>query len=38
MLDLAGTWNAIVLIDEADVFLEQRNVSDLERNGLVSST
>lgn len=36
-LRLATTWNAIVLIDEADVFLEQRNTHDLERNSLVSS-
>lgn len=27
-----------MLIDEADVFLEQRSTKDLERNGLVSST
>jgi hypothetical protein len=36
-LKLATTWNAIVLIDEADVFLEQRGTHDLERNSLVSS-
>ncbi|KAL8878015.1 MAG: hypothetical protein Q9198_004089 [Flavoplaca austrocitrina] len=35
-LRLAERWNAIVLIDEADVFLEQRKTSDLVRNGLVS--
>ncbi|TVY34457.1 26S proteasome regulatory subunit-like protein [Lachnellula subtilissima] len=35
-LDLATTWNAIVLLDEADVFLEQRTMNDLERNSLVS--
>jgi hypothetical protein len=35
-LMLATTWNAIVLIDEADVFLEQRSVQDLQRNCLVS--
>ncbi|KAG8533371.1 uncharacterized protein KY384_002154 [Bacidia gigantensis] len=35
-LRLAESWNAIVLIDEADVFLEQRQTSDLTRNGLVS--
>lgn len=29
-------WNAILLIDEADVFLEQRNLHELERNKLVS--
>jgi hypothetical protein len=35
-LGLAAHWNAIVLIDEADIFLEQRSHHDLERNGLVS--
>ena len=35
-LELATHWNAIVLIDEADVFLEQRSHHDLQRNGLVS--
>ncbi|KAH6672437.1 P-loop containing nucleoside triphosphate hydrolase protein [Halenospora varia] len=35
-LDLATTWNAIVLIDEADIFLEQRSMHDIERNSLVS--
>ncbi|CZR60683.1 uncharacterized protein PAC_10579 [Phialocephala subalpina] len=35
-LELAAHWNAIVLIDEADVFLEQRSNHDLTRNGLVS--
>ncbi|KAF2193260.1 P-loop containing nucleoside triphosphate hydrolase protein [Zopfia rhizophila CBS 207.26] len=35
-LELATTWEAIVLIDEADVFLEERSPYDLERNGLVS--
>ena len=35
-LRLAETWNAIILIDEADVFLEQRTTNELVRNGLVS--
>ena len=35
-LALATSWNAVVLIDEADVFLEERKLRDLERNGLVS--
>ncbi|KAI9665062.1 MAG: hypothetical protein M1821_006510 [Bathelium mastoideum] len=35
-LKLATAWNAIILIDEADVFLEQRTVQDLNRNCLVS--
>ncbi|KAF2117549.1 hypothetical protein BDV96DRAFT_456284, partial [Lophiotrema nucula] len=33
-LDLAGRWNAVLLLDEADVFLEQRTVNDLQRNRL----
>ncbi|KAH9903157.1 P-loop containing nucleoside triphosphate hydrolase protein [Cubamyces lactineus] len=36
VLDLATSWNAIVLIDEADVFLEQRSLHDLERNAMVA--
>jgi SpoVK/Ycf46/Vps4 family AAA+-type ATPase len=35
-LALATSWNAVVLIDEADVFLEERRLQDLKRNGLVS--
>ena len=29
-------WGAVVLIDEADVFLEQRSLHDLERNAMVA--
>ncbi|OJA20333.1 hypothetical protein AZE42_05440, partial [Rhizopogon vesiculosus] len=36
ILSLATTWDAVVLIDEADVFLEQRSLHELERNALVS--
>jgi len=39
MFDLAGIWEAVLLIDEADVFLDARgkgNQTDLRRNGLVS--
>ncbi|KAG0709288.1 P-loop containing nucleoside triphosphate hydrolase protein [Suillus ampliporus] len=36
ILKLATTWDAVVLIDEADVFLEQRSLHELERNALVS--
>ncbi|KAK3350266.1 hypothetical protein B0T25DRAFT_550200 [Lasiosphaeria hispida] len=32
----ANNWDAIVLLDEADVYLEQRSVSDLRRNSIVS--
>lgn len=35
-LDLASTWHAVLLIDEADVFLERRSLHDMERNSLVS--
>jgi len=34
--EMAASWDAIILIDEADVFLEKRTVSDLQRNSLVS--
>lgn len=34
---LAVTWDAVALLDEADVFLEQRDSKNLERNRLVSS-
>ena len=36
ILDHATSWNAVLLIDEADVFLEERTNHDLQRNGLVS--
>lgn len=36
VLDLAMTFRAVLLIDEADVFLEQRTMNDLIRNALVS--
>ncbi|KAF3006997.1 hypothetical protein E8E14_007964 [Neopestalotiopsis sp. 37M] len=36
ILYLGKTWDCIVLIDEAEVFLEQRNLNNLERNALVS--
>jgi hypothetical protein len=35
-LALAARWNAVVLIDEADVFLEERKDNSLKRNGLVA--
>ena len=34
--DLAPAWNAIVLIDEADVFLAERSISDVHRNAMVA--
>lgn len=34
--NLAEAWNAVLLVDEADIFLERRQNRDLARNGLVS--
>ncbi|KAJ7082566.1 P-loop containing nucleoside triphosphate hydrolase protein [Mycena epipterygia] len=36
VFDVATCWKAIVLIDEADVFLERRSLHDLERNAMVA--
>ncbi|CAI6336148.1 unnamed protein product [Periconia digitata] len=36
VLDLCARWNAVLLLDEADVFLEQRSNDQLQRNELVS--
>ena len=36
VLEMATKWDAVLLLDEADVFLEQRSTHDLERNKLVS--
>jgi SpoVK/Ycf46/Vps4 family AAA+-type ATPase len=33
---IAGHWNAILLLDEADVFLERRSSHEITRNGLIS--
>ncbi|KAJ3273210.1 hypothetical protein HDV01_004712 [Terramyces sp. JEL0728] len=35
ILDLCAGWNALTLIDEADVFLEKRATSDVLRNTMV---
>ena len=35
ILDIAQRWNAIILIDEADVFLEKRDTQNLARNSIV---
>lgn len=37
IFDYATTWGAILLLDEADVFLQERDYVHLERNALVSS-
>jgi hypothetical protein len=36
ILEMCSRWNAVLLLDEADVFLEQRSLHELERNKLVS--
>ncbi|QIW99493.1 hypothetical protein AMS68_005011 [Peltaster fructicola] len=36
ILDMCTRWNAILLLDEADVFLTERTLHELERNKLVS--
>ncbi|KAG6874901.1 hypothetical protein C0992_006053, partial [Termitomyces sp. T32_za158] len=36
IFDVATAWKAIVLIDEADIFLEQRSFHELERNAMVA--
>ena len=36
IFDLSPIWDAIVLIDEADVFLEERSSINLERNAMVA--
>ncbi|KAI1865999.1 uncharacterized protein JN550_007977 [Neoarthrinium moseri] len=36
VLELSTKWSAVLLIDECDVFLEKRTISDLHRNKLVS--
>ena len=35
---LAEYWKAILLIDEADVFLEERKAGDLARNCLIAGS
>eukprot|EP01121_Diplochlamys_sp_Union-15-3_P018421 TRINITY_DN6693_c0_g1_i1.p1 TRINITY_DN6693_c0_g1~~TRINITY_DN6693_c0_g1_i1.p1 ORF type:complete len:470 (+),score=88.16 TRINITY_DN6693_c0_g1_i1:105-1514(+) len=35
ILDVASVWNAVILIDEADIFLERRSEHDIQRNAMV---
>jgi len=35
ILDVASAWKAVILIDEADIFLERRTLNDVKRNALV---
>ncbi len=34
----ASAWGAVLLIDEADVFMERRSSNDLNRNSLVAGS
>ncbi|KAF2637190.1 P-loop containing nucleoside triphosphate hydrolase protein [Massarina eburnea CBS 473.64] len=36
ILEICSKWNAVLLLDEADVFMEARNTANLERNKLVA--
>lgn len=36
IMDMTSTWRAVLLIDEADVFLEQRSLHNIHRNAMVS--
>lgn len=36
IFNLAATWEALVLIDEADVFLEERSLHEIARNAMVA--
>jgi hypothetical protein len=36
ILDLAYQWNAVLLLDEADIFMEARDTHNVERNAMVS--
>jgi DNA polymerase III delta prime subunit len=36
ILDLAYQWNAVLLLDEADIFMEARDTNNIQRNAMVS--
>ena len=36
IMDITTTWGAVLLIDEADVFLERRSLNDMKRNAMVT--
>ncbi|KAM3439698.1 hypothetical protein NHJ13734_003579 [Beauveria thailandica] len=36
VMSMVSNWNAVLLLDECDVFLEERTTADLERNRIVS--
>jgi len=35
ILDVASTWNAVLLLDECDIFMEARTDSNIQRNAMV---
>lgn len=35
ILDVAQIWNAVILLDEADIFLEKRTTGDILRNAMI---
>jgi hypothetical protein len=35
ILEIATSWNSVILIDEADIFLEKRTDNDIQRNAMV---
>jgi len=35
VLEMSSTWNCVLLLDEADIFLEKRNDMEITRNALV---
>lgn len=37
VLDRASKWNAVLLLDEADIFLVKRDVDNIERNAIVGT-
>ncbi|KAF3801960.1 putative inactive ATP-dependent zinc metalloprotease FTSHI 3 [Colletotrichum gloeosporioides] len=36
IMELSRKWNSVLLLDEADVFLQKRDSADIQRNALVS--
>ena len=36
LFHLAQTWDCVLILDEADVFLAERTLQDIGRNGIVS--
>lgn len=36
IIEIANSWDAIILIDECDIFMEQRSTNDVVRNAMVA--